>query len=109
MPICPSCRTGYEDSNDRCPACLAPKPPAPFDIHAASRADVSLRCSEFGLICLWVAKYASVLVAALTLFSAVRVVMDGELMDALMLLLAAVIFFGQFVAFGLAIKYASKK
>ena len=118
MPICPSCRTGFEENLPSCPSCGAPPPPRPAEpadidkmIHAALP-----RCSGCGILCMRVAQYSCLLAAVLTGWDILSLSFGGEfgsllsfLATAGLGLLSILILCGCFVALGLAVRFARRE
>jgi hypothetical protein len=111
MPICPKCRTGYDEPVENCPKCGAAKPEKVIPevaYHTSNNADY--RCGGFAFFCLHFARVAAFLGVVLSLVGVAASVGKGEWMQSLGLLFVAFpLAYGHYVAFSMAVKYACRE
>ena len=74
MPICPDCRTGYDESDPVCPKCGSAKP-NPISHSESNIGERARRFGAFTLFCISCARIASfggIIVAIISLVMAMR-------------------------------------
>jgi hypothetical protein len=111
MPICPKCRTGYEDTEEFCPKCSSRKPvsvpPAAVFDKMRPRHEPQYICGKFGFFCLRALQFiAYVSAVSSVLFGAFMLYRGYFFSGFLSLGISAPANYGLGIAFSLAIHYA---
>ena len=114
MPICPKCRTGYDEPADICPKCGATKPRTftPEEVlQKVKRGEGSpYRCGEFAFFCLHYARVAALFGAVGSLIGAGAMLWKGAWLLSLgYMFVISPLAYGQYVALCMAVKYACRE
>jgi len=103
MPICPKCRTGYDEPAENCPKCGTQKPPLGQQTNTRSFGKLQYFCLHF-------AYFAMFLSAILLLISGISSLVKGKVWEGLgAIVIAAPTTYGITLALGLAIEYADRQ
>lgn len=113
MPICPKCRTGYEDTEEFCPKCSCRKPvavpPAEIIDKMRPRPASHYVCNKFGFFCLQMSHFVVFVSSVAAVLFGVFVLYRGEFMPGLLsLCFVAPLNYGTSIALALAIHYAEE-
>jgi hypothetical protein len=103
MPICPNCRTGY-DNSAQCPKCGKA---APERVEPKPRSTPNYRCSKFGIFCLFSAWLGSGIILVLFLIKSVKDV--STFGDGMMAAVNAILHLGVCYALWITLNYATDR